>query len=203
MKQLETAPRYLREMLVFPVSARAGVLRRAIRPGRLRGGLEGLRAAAELDRADSASAEIPREPARGAARHRVAGPRGEQGETPIADNCVGELGMRILFAEWLDAATGETRGGGLARRPLSLFRERSGARLENRVGRARRRPRSFSTRRESSSKSAMGSRSRASAIAPTKPTPRASCALRQTDAHEVILIDAATPEWTAALAGFR
>ena len=131
-------------MLVFPVSARAGILRGALRAGRLRGRLEGLRESAEFDRADPASGEIPRQSARGADRHRVAGTEGERRGAGRRTISSAKWACASCFTEWLDAATAENGGGRLARRPLSLFRRRRSARLENRLGqRARKRAEFF------------------------------------------------------------
>ncbi len=111
MKQLETAPRFLREMLVFPY-LRGQEFCAAIYG---LGGYEAVSAAYAQPPTSTAQILHPQK--------YLATPREEpieitwadtkvKGEAPIGDNVVGEMGTRILFTEWLDAATGEKAGAG-------------------------------------------------------------------------------------------
>ncbi len=111
MKQLETAPRYLREMLVFPY----------LRGQEFCATLSG---AHGYDSVSQAYADPPSSTAQILHPQKyLANPREEpitiewadtkvKGAAPIGDNVVGEMGMRILFTEWLDAATGERAAAG-------------------------------------------------------------------------------------------
>jgi uncharacterized membrane protein len=111
MEQLAKAPRYLREMLIFPY----------LRGQEFCGALYGLGGYEAISKAyaqpPTSTSQIlhpekffrePREePIRVDWSDTTA-----RGQKPIADNVVGELGIRILFSEHLDEATGERAGAG-------------------------------------------------------------------------------------------
>ena len=111
MKQLETAPRFLREMLVFPY-LRGQEFCAALFG---QGGYEAVSKAYAHPPSSTAQILHPQK--------YLATPREEpieiewpqtkvKEEEPVADNTVGEMGIRILFSEWLDAPTGERAAAG-------------------------------------------------------------------------------------------
>ncbi|MDB6152248.1 MAG: hypothetical protein JWL90_701 [Chthoniobacteraceae bacterium] len=111
MDQIAKAPRYLREMLVFPY------LRGQEFCGALfsRGGYAALTKAYENPPSSTAQILHP-EKFVGEEREepiRIEWPDLRvKGQAPIADNVLGEMGIRILFTEWLDAAAGEHASAG-------------------------------------------------------------------------------------------
>ncbi len=111
MEQLAKAPRYLREMLVFPY-LRGQEFCTALFS---QGGYEAINRAYTEPPGSTAQILDPQK--------YVGSPREEpvliewpdldaSGQKPIADNVLGEMGIRILFAEWIDAATGERASQG-------------------------------------------------------------------------------------------
>jgi len=197
MKQLETAPRYLREMLVFPY----------LRGQEFCASLFGAGDYAAVSRAyadpPSSTSQILHP------QKYLADPREEpiaivwpdtlvQGEKPIADNCVGEMGIRILFTEWLDAATAERAAAGW-RGDRYLYFAGGQALVWKTV---------WSSAGEAAEFFAAEQQLLAKRHAPRDPrtapgsyaadAPR-TLRLRQTAAHEVILIDTAHAAWLPAL----
>ena len=111
MEQLQKAPRYLREMLVFPY-IRGQQFCIALHA---RGGYDAI-SRAFADPPTSTSQILHPE-------KYLATPREEPvavnwsdttllGQKPIGDNVLGELGMRILFTEWLDEQSAEKAAAG-------------------------------------------------------------------------------------------
>jgi hypothetical protein len=111
MEQLAKAPRFLREMLVFPY------LRGQEFCGALygRGGYDAVSQAYQYPPTSTSQILHPEK--------YLATPREEpiavgwpdttlNGKKPIAENTVGEMGMRILISEWVDDATGESAAEG-------------------------------------------------------------------------------------------
>ena len=111
MEQLAKAPRYLREMLVFPY-LRGQEFCTALFA---RGGYDAINRAYSQPPSSTAQildpqkylGEVRDEPVAIEWPDLHAG-----GQKPIADNVVGEMGIRILFSEWIDAAVGEQAGSG-------------------------------------------------------------------------------------------
>jgi hypothetical protein len=110
-KELADAPRYLRELLMFPY---------------LRGQefCTALKGDGDFDRIDTAYGRPPSSTAQILHPEKYIGePREEpieiafpgvavDGRAPTADNVLGELGIRIQVAEWTDDLTGEKAGAG-------------------------------------------------------------------------------------------
>jgi len=197
MKQLETAPRYLREMLVFPYLR--GQEFCAVLFGQ--GGYEAVSKA--YDQPPSSTAQILHP------QKFLAIPREEpvviewadvavKGAQPVADNCVGEMGMRILFAEWLDAATGERAAAGWRGDRYLYFSGGQSLVWKTIWANAQEAAEFFDAERKLLEKRHAPKTQRTAERSYEADAPRV-VRLRQTDAHEVILIDAATAEWADAL----
>ena len=196
MKQLETAPRYLREMLVFPYLR--GQEFCAVLFGQ--GSYEAVSKAYEQPPSSTAQILHPQK--------FLANPREEpkaiemadtvvNGVKPIADNCVGEMGMRILFAEWLDASTGERAAAGW-RGDRYLYFAGGALVWKTAWANAQEAAEFFDAEKKLLEKRHAPQTARSAERSYEADAPRV-IRLRQTDAHEVILIDAATPEWADAL----
>ena len=111
MKQLAAAPRYLREMLIFPY-LRGQEFCSALHS---RGAYDALTDAyrqppsstAQILHPEKFLSEVREEPVL------VNWPElSVRGQAPSADNVLGELGIRLLLSEWVDDATGERAGAG-------------------------------------------------------------------------------------------
>jgi hypothetical protein len=111
MNQIEKAPRYLRETLVFPY-AQGQQFCLALQA---QGGYAAISAAFKNPPSSSAQILHPEK--------YLAEPREEpvaiewsdttaNGKEPIADNVLGELGVRILLSDWVDEATGQKAAAG-------------------------------------------------------------------------------------------
>jgi hypothetical protein len=197
MQQLQTAPRYLREMLVFPY-LRGQEFCAALTA---RGGFAAVSRAYADPPSSTAQILHPEK--------YLADPREEpqaiewpdptaQGQKAIADNTVGEMGIRLLFTEWLDGVTAERASvGWRGDRYLAFDQGRALVwktvwdtegdaeeffEAERRLLEKRYRP---------EAPSATGREYDAD-------RPR-FLRLRRTEANEVLLIDVATPEWGRAL----
>ena len=201
MKQLETAPRYLREMLVFPY-LRGQEFCAALFA---RGGYDAVSNAYSNPPSSTAQIlhpekylAIPREEPLPIAWQNLT----VKSEKPIGDNTVGEMGIRILLTEWLDAATGEQgslgwRGdrylyfaGGKALLWKTVWADAASASLffasEKKLLEKRHKPSAAQTGERSFEAN----------------SPR-SIRLRQTDANEVVLMEAADADWAKALGDVR
>ncbi len=201
MKQLETAPRYLREMLVFPY---------------LRGQefCAMLFGAGDYEGVSKAYAQPPSSTAQILHPQKfLANPREEpiaiswpetqvKGEKPVADNCVGEMGIRILFTEWLDATTAERAAAGW-RGDRYLYFPAGQALLWKTVwASAQEATEFFEAEKQLLEKRHTPKSPRSTDRNYAADVPRV-LRLRQTEAHEVILIDAANPDWAQALEAVR
>ena len=201
MKQLETAPRYLREMLVFPY-LRGQEFCAALFA---QGGYEAVSKAYANPPSSTAQILHPEK--------YLANPREDpipiawqnpavKNEKPIGDNTVGEMGIRILLTEWLDAATGEPasvgwRGdrylyfaGGKALFWKTVWADAASASLF------------FGAEKKLLEKRHQPSDAQSSERSFEANTPR-SIRLQQTDANEVVLIEAADPDWAKAVEGIQ
>jgi hypothetical protein len=201
MKQLETAPRFLREMLVFPY-LRGQEFCAALFGN---GGYEAVSKAYANPPTSTAQILHPQK--------YLATPREEpivvdwrattvQGEKPIADNVVGEMGLRILFGEWLDAATGERAAAGWRGDRYLYFAGGEALVWKTVWASAGEAAEFFAAEKQLLEKRYQPKDARNEARRFEADGPRI-IRLVQTDAHEVLLIDAANAEWAAALATFR
>ena len=201
MKQLETAPRFLREMLVFPY-LRGQEFCAALYGN---GGYEGVSKAYANPPTSTAQILHPQK--------YMATPREEpivvdwpattvQGEKPIADNVVGEMGLRILFAEWLDAATGERAGAGWRGDRYLYFAGGEALVWKTVWANAEDAAEFFAAEKQLLEKRHQPKGARSELRRFEADGPRV-IRLVQTDANEVVLIDAANAEWAAALAELR
>ncbi|TCO88645.1 hypothetical protein EV701_11616 [Chthoniobacter flavus] len=201
MKQLETAPRYLREMLVFPYlrgqefcSALYG-----------RGGYE------EIDKAyahpPSSTAQILHP------EKYLANPPEEpivvewhdlqvKGHAPTADNVVGEMGTRILFAEWVDAMTGETAAAGWRGDRYLYYADGEALVWKTIWASAKDATEFFEAEKQLLEKRFKPVNARRSERSYEADAPRV-LRLHQTDANEVILIDTPHADWAETLGAFR
>lgn len=206
MKQLETAPRYLREMLVFPYLR--GQEFCAVLFGQA--GYEGVSKA--YAQPPSSTAQILH-PQKFLTREEPVAIEWADlkvnGEAPIADNCVGEMGMRILFAEWLDAPTGERAAAGW-RGDRYLYYAGGQALVWKTVWASEKEAQEFFDaekklleqrhRLTNPKLEAMGAVPGSSIIVYSADAPRfIRLRFPQTEAHEVIVIDAANAEWAQVL----
>ena len=201
MKQLETAPRYLREMLVFPY-LRGQEFCAALFGN---GGYEAVSKAYANPPSSTAQILHPQK--------YMATPREDpiviewpattvKGEKPIADNVVGELGLRILFAEWLDAATGERAAAGWRGDRYLYFAGGEALVWKTVWATAEDAAEFFAAEKQLLEKRHQPTNARSEERRFEADGPRI-LRLVQTDAHEVLLIDTAQPEWAAALAELR
>jgi len=197
MKQLETAPRYLREMLVFPYLR--GQEFCAVLFGQ--GGYEAVSKAYAQPPSSTAQILHPQK--------FLANPREEpvaiewadlkvKGEAQIADNCVGEMGMRILFTEWLDAPTGERAAAGWRGDRYLYFAGGQALVWKSAWANAQEASEFFDAEKKLLEKRHAPKDPRAAERSYEADAPRV-IRLRQTDANEVLLIDAANADWAQAL----
>ena len=195
MKQLETAPRYLREMLVFPYLR--GQEFCAVLFGQA--GYEGVSKA--YAQPPSSTAQILHPQKFLTREEPVAIEWADlkvKGEAPIADNCVGEMGMRILFAEWLDAPTGEKAAAGWRGDRYLYFASGQALVWKTAWANAQEAAEFFDAEKKLLEKRHALKDPRTGEGSYEADAPRV-IRLRQTDANEVILIDAANTEWAQAL----
>ena len=201
MKQLETAPRFLREMLVFPYLRGQEFCAMLFGAG----GYEAVSRAYAQPPASTAQILHPQK--------FQASPREEpvviawpetrvKNEKPIADNCVGEMGMRVLFTEWLDAATAERAAAGWRGDRYLYFAGGRALVWKTVWADEHEAAEFFEAEKQLLEKRHTPSSPRATARSYEADAPR-FLRLRQTDAHEVILIDAASADWAQALDALR
>jgi hypothetical protein len=201
MKQLETAPRFLREMLVFPY------LRGQEFCGALygQGGYEAVSKAYENPPSSTAQILHPQK--------YMANPREEpvaivwaettvKGEKPVIDNVVGEMGMRILFAEWLDAALGEKAAAGWRGDRYLYFASDDALVWKSVWANAQEAAEFFEAEKQLLEK-----RHKLAGARVTERSYEADGArvvrVRLTEANEVIVIDAKSAAWAEALGGVK
>jgi hypothetical protein len=201
MKQLETAPRYLREMLVFPY------LRGQEFCATLFGAGDYSSITKAYAKPPSSTAQIlhpqkylatPREEPIAIAWPQTA----VRGEKPVADNCVGELGMRILFTEWLDASTAERAAAGWRGDRYLYFTGGQALVWKTVWATAADAAEFFAAEKQLLTKRHSPALPRTTQFTFEADTPRI-LRLRQTPAHEVILIDTASAAWADALETLR
>jgi hypothetical protein len=201
MKQLETAPRFLREMLVFPY-LRGQEFCAALFG---QGGYEAVSAAYANPPTSTAQILHPEK--------YMANPREEpiaitwpdtkvNGTAPVGDNVVGEMGLRILFAEWLDAATGERAAAGWRGDRYLYFAPGEALVWKTVWANAEEAAEFFEAQKKLLEKRHQLTNPRSAERTFEADAPR-FVRLRQTDAHEVILIDAGDADWASALDHLR
>jgi len=201
MSQLATAPRYLREMLVFPY-LRGQEFCAALFA---RGGYEAVSAAYANPPSSTAQILHPEK--------YLANPREDpiaiewpdlsvKGEKPIADNTVGEMGIRVLFTEWVDAPTGELASDGWRGDRYLYFAGGHALLWKSVWASAQDASEFFEAEKKLLEKRDHPAAPRSGERSYEADAPRA-LRLRQTDANEVILIDAANADWAKALESLR
>ena len=201
MKQLETAPRYLREMLVFPY-LRGQEFCAALFA---RGGYQAVSDAYANPPSSTAQILHPEK--------YLASPREDpipiewanlsvKGQKPIADNTVGEMGIRVLFTEWLDARTGEQAADGWRGDRYVYFAGGKALLWKSVWASAKDASEFFEAEKKLLEKRQQPAAPRSGERSFEADAPRA-IRLRQTDANEVILIDAADADWAKALESLR
>ena len=198
MKQLETAPRFLREMLVFPYLR--GQEFCASLYGQ--GGYEAVSKAYANPPSSTAQILHPQK--------YMANPREEpiavewadlkiKDEAPVADNTVGEMGVRILFTEWLDGTTAEKASAGWRGDRYLYFAGGEAVVWKTIWATAEDAAEFFDAEKKLLEKRHRLTNPRVVERSYEADAPRI-VRLRQTDAHEVIVIDTARADWAAALA---
>jgi hypothetical protein len=125
-----------------------------------------------------------------------------KGEEPVADNTVGEMGTRILFSEWLDAKTGEVAAAGWRGDRYLYFASGEALVWKTIWASERDATEFFEAEKRLLEKRYQPSSPRSAEHSYEADAPRA-LRLWQTEANEVILIDAGKPEWVEALAQFH
>jgi hypothetical protein len=198
MKQIEKAPRYLREMLVFPYLRGQEFCAMLF----ARGGYEAVSKAYQQPPSSSAQILHPEK--------FYAEPREEpiavtwsdlevNGQRPIADNVVGEFGVRVLFADWLDAAAAETVATGWRGDRYLAYDGGQGLVWKTVWANATEAAEFLEAEKQMLEKRHKLVNGRSGAGRYDSESPRV-VRLRQTPANEVIVIDAATAPWANALA---
>jgi hypothetical protein len=201
MKQLETAPRYLREMLVFPY-LRGQEFCAALFG---RGGYDAVSKAyarppsstSQILHPEKYMANPPEEPMA------VEWPELKvKGHDPTADNVVGEMGTRILFTEWLDATTGERAATGWRGDRYLYYADGEALVWKTIWATAKDATEFFEAEKQMLEKRFHPTDARSAERSYETGAPR-TLRLHQTDANEVILIDTPHADWAEALAAFR
>ncbi len=197
MKQLETAPRFLREMLVFPY-LRGQVFCAALYG---QGGYEAVSKAYADPPASTAQILHPQKYMANPREDPIAIEWAElkvKGEAPVGDNTVGEMGIRILLTEWLDATTGERAANGWRGDRYLYFAGGEAIVWKTIWSSAAEAAEFFDAEKKLLEKRHKLTNPRVSERSYEADAPRV-VRLRQTDAHEVIVIDARDAEWAGAL----
>ena len=201
MKQLETAPRYLREMLVFPY-LRGQEFCAALYG---QGGYEAVSKAYANPPSSTAQILHPEK--------YLANPREEPiaiewpnlkvlGHDPTADNTVGEMGTRILFTDALDASTGEQAATGWRGDRYLYYGDGEALAWKTVWASPQDATEFFDAEKRLLEKRFQPASPRIAEHSYEADAPRC-LRLRQTDANEVILVDTAHPDWAEALAAFH
>jgi len=197
MKQIESAPRYMREMLVFPYLRGQEFCAALL----ARGGYEAVSKAYANPPSSTSQILHPEK--------FLANPREDpiavewkdltaKNEKPIDDNTVGEMGIRILFTEWLDAPTGEQAATGW-RGDRYLYYSGGKALLWKTVWSGpEEASRFFAAEKKLLEKRHHPTDARSTERSFQADAPRC-IRLTQTDANEVILVETADAEWAKAL----
>jgi len=201
MKQLETAPRYLREMLVFPY-LRGQEFCAALFG---QGGYDAVSKAyahppsstSQILHPEKYMANPPEEPIA------IEWPElNVKGHFPTADNTVGEMGTRILFTEWLDATTGERAATGWRGDRYLYYADGEALVWKTVWASAQDATEFFEAEKQLLEKRFKPANARSAEHSYEADAPR-MLRLHQTDANEVILIDTPHAEWAEALAAFH
>lgn len=201
MKQLETAPRYLREMLVFPY-LRGQEFCAALYG---QGGYEAISKAYAHPPSSTAQILHPQKYMSNPPEEPVAIEWTElkvKDHDPTADNVVGEMGTRILFTEWLDATTGERAAAGWRGDRYLYYGDGEALVWKTVWATAEDAKEFFEAERKLLEKRYQPTNARSTEHSYEADAPR-TLRLHQTEANEVILVDSAHPEWAEALAAFR
>jgi hypothetical protein len=201
MNQLQTAPRYLREMLVFPY-LRGQEFCAALFA---RGGYQAVSQAYKNPPSSTSQILHPEKYLATPRENPIAiewASLSVKGEKPIADNTVGEMGIRILFTEWLDAPTGEQAADGWRGDRYLYFAGGKALLWKSVWANAGEAEEFFQAEKKLIEKRDHPTAARSGERSYEADAPRA-LRLRQTDANEVILIDAANPDWAKALEDLR
>ncbi|HSI14398.1 MAG TPA: hypothetical protein VK961_20275 [Chthoniobacter sp.] len=201
MKQLETAPRYLREMLVFPY-LRGQEFCAALYG---RGGYEAVSKA--YAHPPSSTAQIlhpqkymstpPEEPI--VIEWKALKVKDQE---PTADNVVGEMGIRILFTEWLDASTGEKAATGWRGDRYLYYGDGEALVWKTVWATAEDATEFFEAEKKLLEKRFQPTNARSIERSYEADAPR-TLRLHQTEANEVILVDTAHADWAEALTPFQ
>ncbi len=201
MKQLETAPRYLREMLVFPY-LRGQEFCAALYG---RGGYEAVSKAythppsstTQILHPEKYMSEPPEEPI--AIEWKELKVKDQE---PTADNVVGEMGTRILFTEWLDATTGEKAAAGWRGDRYLYYGDGEALVWKTVWATAQDATEFFEAEKKLLEKRFQPADARNAERSYEADTPR-TLRLHQTEANEVILIDTPHADWAESLGAFR
>jgi hypothetical protein len=200
MKQLETAPRYLREMLVFPY-LRGQEFCSALFGS---GGYDAINKAyahppsstSQILHPEKYLANPPEEPIA------VKWPALKTlGHDPTGDNTVGEMGIRILLTEWLDATTGEHSSLGWRGDRYLYYGDGDALVWKTIWAKPEDAAKFFDAEKRLLEKRWQPTGGRSADRSYEADAPR-TLRLRETG-NEVILIDAAKPEWAKALEAFQ
>jgi hypothetical protein len=197
MKQLETAPRFLREMLVFPY-LRGQEFCAALYA---RGGYEAISKAYANPPSSTAQILHPEKYLANPREDPIAiewADRKVKGEAPVGDNTVGEMGVRILFTEWLDATTAEKAATGWRGDRYLYFAGGDALIWKTLWTSAEDAAEFFEAEKKLLEKRHQLTNPRIAERSYEADGPRAVL-LRQTEANEVIVIDAANAEWADSL----
>ena len=201
MKQLETAPRYLREMLVFPY-LRGQEFCAALFG---QGGYEAVSKAYAHPPSSTSQILHPQKYMSNPPEEPIAIEWPElnvKGHLPTADNTVGEMGVRVLFAEWLDATTGERAAAGW-RGDRSLYFADGEALVWKTIWATAQDATEFFDAEKKLLEKRFQPASPISVERKFEADAPRTLRLRQTDANEVILIDTPHADWAEALAAFH
>jgi hypothetical protein len=198
MKQLETAPRFLREMLVFPYLRGQEFCAALLGQG----GYEAVSKAYANPPTSTAQILHPQK--------YMSNPREEpipvewadtkvKGEAPLGDNTVGEMGLRILLAEWLDAATGERVAAGWRGDRYLYFGGGEAIVWKTVWSGPAQATAFFEAEKKLLEKRHELTNPQVAEHSYAADTARRSIRIRQTDANEVIVVDAKDAGWAEAL----
>lgn len=201
MKQLESAPRYLREMLVFPY-LRGQEFCAALFG---QGGYEAVSKAyahppgstSQILHPEKYMSNPPEEPIS------IEWPELKvKGQTPTADNVVGEMGTRVLFTEWVDAMTGEHAATGWRGDRYLYYADGEALVWKTVWASAKDATEFFEAEKQLLQKRYQPASARSAERSYEVDAPR-TLRLHQTDANEVVLVDTPHAEWAEALAVFK
>jgi hypothetical protein len=201
MKQLETAPRYLREMLVFPYLRGQEFCASLFGQG----GYEAVSKAYAHPPSSTSQILHPQKYMSNPPEEPIAIEWPElnvKGHLPTGDNTVGEMGARILFTEWLDAATGETAATGWRGDRYLYYAEGEALVWKTVWASAQDATEFFDAEKKLLEKRYQAASPISAEHRYEADSPR-TLRLRQTDANEVILIDTPHADWAEALAAFH